>query len=136
MRKEAWKYLLGFFPFDLTDIERMELRDQRESEYWSMKNQWQSFTPDQERRFSKWRELKHLISKHVKLKVNIRVILTVYFPPDKDVLRTDRDNLLFNDPDSPKLVQLEDILKTYVMYNFDLGMKYYVLIHVTVYGKK
>jgi hypothetical protein len=29
---------------------------------------------------------------------------------------------LFNDPDSPKLVQLEDILKTYVMYNFDLGM--------------
>ena len=40
---------------------------------------------------------------------------------DKDVLRTDQDHPLFNDPDSPKLVQLEDILKTYVMYNFDLG---------------
>ena len=40
---------------------------------------------------------------------------------DKDVLHTDRDHPLFSDPDSPKLVQLEDILKTYVMYNFDLG---------------
>ena len=46
---------------------------------------------------------------------------TVKFPSDKDVLRTDRDHPLFNGPDSPKLVQLEDILKTYVMYNFDLG---------------
>ena len=63
MRKEAWKYLLGFFPFELTDIERMELREKKESEYWTMKNQWQLFTEDQEKRFSKWRELKHLISK-------------------------------------------------------------------------
>ena len=63
VRKEAWKYLLGFYPFEMTDIERMELRERRESEYWTMKNQWQSFTPDQENRFAKWRELKHLISK-------------------------------------------------------------------------
>lgn len=41
---------------------------------------------------------------------------------DKDVLRTDRELPLFNDAESPKLVQLEDILKTYTMYNFDLGM--------------
>ena len=64
VRKEAWKYLLCFFPYELTDIERMELREKRESEYWTMKNQWQSFTPDQERRFAKWREVKHLISKY------------------------------------------------------------------------
>ena len=63
MRKEAWKYLLGFYPFEMTDIERMELRERKESEYWTIKNQWQSFTPDQENRFAKWRELKHLISK-------------------------------------------------------------------------
>ena len=62
MRKEAWKYLLGFYPFEMTDIERMELRERRESKYWTIKNQWQSFTPDQENRFAKWRELKHLIS--------------------------------------------------------------------------
>ena len=35
-----------------------------EEQYWTMKNQWQSFTPDQENRFAKWRELKHLISKY------------------------------------------------------------------------
>ncbi|MCG8625061.1 MAG: hypothetical protein MJE68_24060, partial [Proteobacteria bacterium] len=63
VRKEAWKYLLGFYPFEMTDIERMELRERKESEYWTIKNQWQSFTPDQENRFAKWRELKHLISK-------------------------------------------------------------------------
>lgn len=34
---------------------------------------------------------------------------------------------MFNDPDSPKLVQLEDILKTYVMYNFDLGTVYFIM---------
>ena len=39
VRKEAWKYLLGFYPFEMTDIERMELRERRESEYWTMKNQ-------------------------------------------------------------------------------------------------
>ena len=35
-----------------------------EEQYWTTKNQWQSFTPDQENRFAKWRELKHLISKY------------------------------------------------------------------------
>ena len=63
VRKEAWKYLLGFYPYDLTDIERMELRESKEKEYWTMKNQWQAFTEDQEKRFTKWREVKHLISK-------------------------------------------------------------------------
>lgn len=54
-------------PFDLTDIERMELRETKEKDYWRMKAQWEAFTQDQEKRFTKWRELKHLISK-LKLK--------------------------------------------------------------------
>ena len=82
VRKEAWRYLLNYFPFNSTDIERMELKEvhiaislththslslilskqQREKEYWQMKNQWQSFTEAQEKRFSKWREAKTLIS--------------------------------------------------------------------------
>lgn len=40
---------------------------------------------------------------------------------DKDVLRTDRDLPMYNDVSSVKLIQLEHILRTYVMYNFDLG---------------
>ena len=39
----------------------------------------------------------------------------------RDVIRADRDLPLFQDPNSPKLVQLEHILRTYVMYNVDLG---------------
>ena len=37
------------------------------------------------------------------------------------MFRTDRELPMFKDPNSPKLVQLEHILRTYVMYNFDLG---------------
>jgi hypothetical protein len=102
VRKEAWRYLLNYFPFNSTDIERMELQLQREKEYWKMKSQWQSFTASQEQRFSKWREAKVLIN--------------------KDVLRTDREVDMFRDSKSHRLTQLEDILRTYVMYNFDLGM--------------
>ena len=62
LRKEVWRYLLNYFPFDMTDIERMEMRRRKEREYWTMKKQWQSFTEDQENRFTKWREAKQLIS--------------------------------------------------------------------------
>lgn len=57
-----WRYLLNYFPFDMTDIERMEMRRRKEREYWTMKKQWKSFTEDQENRFTKWREAKQLIS--------------------------------------------------------------------------
>ena len=46
----------------MTEIERMEIRRNKEKEYWAMKQQWQSFTPEQENRFTKWREAKVLIS--------------------------------------------------------------------------
>ena len=58
MRKEAWKYLLSYYLLDITDIERMEIRERKEREYWQ---QWQAFTPDQETRFTRWRETKRLI---------------------------------------------------------------------------
>ena len=60
-----WKYLLRYYPFEVTDIERMELREEKEKAYWIMKQQWKAFTPDQESRFHKWREVKHLISECV-----------------------------------------------------------------------
>ena len=45
----------------------------------------------------------------------------VFLCPDKDVLRTDREFPLYRSLNNPKIQQLEDILRTYVMYNFDLG---------------
>ena len=45
----------------------------------------------------------------------------LFFPSDKDVLRTDRDVDSYKQRDSVKLIQLENLLRTYAMYNFDLG---------------
>ena len=121
MRKEAWKYLLNFYPFEMTDIERMELREAKEKEYWTMKQQWQAFTPHQENHFMRWRETKRLISTfHVFL--SLSKFTVCFFFSDKDVLRTDRDYPAFTSISCPKMQQMEDILRTYTMYNFDLGM--------------
>lgn len=40
---------------------------------------------------------------------------------DKDVKRTDRAMEFFSGDDNPNLVKLQDILMTFIMYNFDLG---------------
>jgi len=40
---------------------------------------------------------------------------------DKDVNRTDRIVSFFSGDNNDKLQQLNDILMTYMMYNFDLG---------------
>lgn len=42
-------------------------------------------------------------------------------PSDKDVTRTDRELPFFAGDSSRNLQTLQDILMTYVMYNFDLG---------------
>ena len=49
---------------------------------------------------------------------------------DKDVFRTDREVDMYKKSDSLSLVQLEDILTTYVIYNVDLGNH---IIGVTMY---
>lgn len=66
-----------------------------------MKLQWRSMTEGQEARFSEYRDRKSLV--------------------EKDVNRTDRTHPFFAGDNNPNLVVLQDILMTYVMYNFDLG---------------
>ena len=61
LRREVWKYLLGYFKFDATDIERMESQKTKGDQYEVIKKQWKSFLPEQERHWHKWRELKHLV---------------------------------------------------------------------------
>lgn len=65
LRKEAWKYLLNYYPFGMSDLERMEHRRDKEAEYWNMKSQWKAFSAAQEKRFSSWREHKTLISERL-----------------------------------------------------------------------
>lgn len=101
LRYEVWKYLLNYYPWEATNAERIELRKKKTEEYFAMKLQWRSMTPGQENRFADYRDRKSLI--------------------EKDVNRTDRTHPYYYGDNNAHLVQLYDILMTYVMYNFDLG---------------
>nr|XP_034174028.1 TBC1 domain family member 15 isoform X2 [Osmia lignaria] len=101
LRFEVWKFLLNYYPWESTQIERLELKKKKTDEYFMMKLQWRSMTATQENNFSDYRDRKSLI--------------------EKDVNRTDRTHPYYLGDNNPHLAQLYDILMTYVMYNFDLG---------------
>lgn len=101
IRSEVWKYLLGYYSWDSTLKKRQEERKRKVDDYFRMKLQWKTISPDQERRFSVLRERKGLI--------------------EKDVNRTDRTQKFFSGDRNQNLQVLYDILMTYCLYNFDLG---------------
>uniref|UniRef100_A0A8C7KLD8 TBC1 domain family member 15 n=1 Tax=Oncorhynchus kisutch TaxID=8019 RepID=A0A8C7KLD8_ONCKI len=100
VRKEAWKFLLGYYPWDSTYDERKGQQRRKTDEYFRMKLQWKSVSEEQERRNSRLRDCRSLI--------------------EKDVNRTDRTNRFYEGIDNPGLVLLHDVLMTYCMYDFDL----------------
>lgn len=73
----------------------------KKDEYYNMKLQWKRMTKVQEANFSDYRERKSLI--------------------EKDVNRTDRTLEFYAGDNNANLQVLNDILMTYIMYNFDLG---------------
>ena len=101
LRREVWKYLLGYFKWDETREECLERQRRLNKEYFQMKLQWLSLSPVQEANFSNFRDRK------------VQII--------KDVLRTDRTLPFFAGENNPNGDLLQDILMTYVMYNFDVG---------------
>ncbi|KGN60701.1 TBC1 domain family member 15 [Cucumis sativus] len=101
LRKEVWAFLLGFHAYNSTYAEREYLQSIKRSEYLTIKNQWQSISPEQAKRFTKFKERKGLI--------------------EKDVVRTDRSLSFFDGDENPNVKLLHDILLTYSFYNFDLG---------------
>ncbi|KAE8797364.1 TBC1 domain family member 15 [Hordeum vulgare] len=101
LRKEVWKFLLGYHEYDSTQAEREYLAAMKREEYEAIKSQWKSISTTQAKRFTKFRERKGLI--------------------DKDVVRTDRSVPYYEGDDNPNVVVLRDILVTYSFYNFDLG---------------
>ncbi|XP_071697295.1 uncharacterized protein [Rutidosis leptorrhynchoides] len=101
LRKEIWPLLLGYLAYDSTYTERQQFMALKKSEYEKIKNQWQSISPEQARRFTKFRERKSLI--------------------EKDVVRTDRSVPFYEGDENPNVNLLHNILLTYSFYNFDLG---------------
>ncbi|KAB2024051.1 hypothetical protein ES319_D06G061100v1 [Gossypium barbadense] len=100
-RKEVWAILLGYHSYESTYAEREYQKSIKKTEYETIKNQWQSISPEQAKRFPKFRERKGLI--------------------EKDVVRTDRSLSFYDGDDNPNVNLLRDILLTYSFYNFDLG---------------
>lgn len=61
LRREVWKFLLNFYPWNSTRDERTELLKQRQNEYATMKLQWKSVTEQQKFRNATFRDRKSLI---------------------------------------------------------------------------
>ncbi|XP_060945395.1 TBC1 domain family member 17 [Limanda limanda] len=101
LRREIWKFLLGFYPWNSTTKEREDILRFKTDEYFRMKVQWKSVTEEQEMRNSLLRGYRSLI--------------------ERDVSRTDRHNTFFSGNNNPGLTLLNDVLMTYCMFNFDLG---------------
>ncbi|MBA0672471.1 hypothetical protein Goklo_023857 [Gossypium klotzschianum] len=101
LRKEVWAILLGYHTYESTYAERKHQRSIKKIEYETIKSQWQSISPAQAKRFTKFRERKGLI--------------------EKDVVRTDKSLSFYDGDDNPNVNLLRDILLTYSFYNFDLG---------------
>uniref|UniRef100_A0A8D3DM58 TBC1 domain family member 15 n=1 Tax=Scophthalmus maximus TaxID=52904 RepID=A0A8D3DM58_SCOMX len=101
LRRDVWKFLLGFYPWNSTAKEREDILRVKTDEYFRMKVQWKSVSEEQEMRNSLLRGYRSLI--------------------ERDVSRTDRHNTFFSGNDNPGLTLLNDVLMTYCMYNFDLG---------------
>jgi len=101
IRCDVWKFLLGFYDWNTSAEERTRIRKQKVDDYHRMKGQWRSISAEQEERFSAFRERKTQI--------------------EKDVSRTDRTHPFFAGDENRNVELLQDILMTYIMYDFDLG---------------
>uniref|UniRef100_A0A8D0PSK0 Rab-GAP TBC domain-containing protein n=1 Tax=Sus scrofa TaxID=9823 RepID=A0A8D0PSK0_PIG len=102
LRREAWKFLLGYLSWEGSAEEHKAHVRKKTDEYFRMKLQWKSVSPEQERRNSLLHGYRSLI--------------------ERDVSRTDRTNKFYEGPENPGLGLLNDILLTYCMYHFDLGL--------------
>ncbi|KAA0705741.1 TBC1 domain family member 17 [Triplophysa tibetana] len=60
-RKEVWKFLLGFYPWNSTTKEREDILRVKTDEYFRMKVQWKSVSEEQEMRNSLFRGHRSLI---------------------------------------------------------------------------
>ena len=93
--------MLGYYKWHQPSEVRETNRKARVEEYFRMKLQWKSMSEEQQNRFAAFRERKTQI--------------------EKDIGRTDRSHPFYLGDNNPNVALLEDILMTYVMYNFDLG---------------
>ena len=99
IRTEAWKFLLGFYPFDSTLQDRADIFVQRQHDYSILKTEWITAQEQEQQKDQKFTTDKYQI--------------------EKDVKRTDREDPCFDSDAGVK--KLYDVLVTYDYFNKDIN---------------
>ena len=113
MRRKLWPLILG-----LTDDWKVCEWDKLNMEYEHYQKQWQSILPDQEQRFTAFRERKSIVGKLFALL--IQAGFNHVSSSDRDVVRCDRSHPFYSDS-TENLDKLRRLLMAYIMYDFDTG---------------
>lgn len=136
VRKEAWLFLLGVYPWDSSSDERQALMNSKRDEYIRLKGAWwermiEGASTTEE--YDYWKEQRNRIGTLI---CDFDSFYSDKRSTEKDVHRTDRTIPLFAgediphpDPNSPfadtgtnvHLEQMKDMLLTYNEHNPDLG---------------
>ncbi|KAG9288362.1 hypothetical protein G9A89_021393 [Geosiphon pyriformis] len=113
IRVEVWKFFLGVFPWESSQVERENIFAAKSQEYWTLKREWWDSTDVQDD--ADFQEQKNRIEKDV-----IRTDRTVPFFKHEDIPHP--DPLSSSSPLTNKNLELmKDILMTYNFYNKNLG---------------
>ncbi|EDV27793.1 uncharacterized protein TRIADDRAFT_20890, partial [Trichoplax adhaerens] len=99
MRKEVWKFLLEYYPYDSTFEQRQELKLQRTKIYKSINDKRQGISGEEQKTF--YRKVECIV--------------------DKDVVRTDRSSQYYAGADNPHVQTLRRILLNYAIDNPVVG---------------
>ncbi|KRX45647.1 TBC1 domain family member 16 [Trichinella murrelli] len=99
LRREAWTFLLGVYPWNSTREQREHIRNDLFIEYQNIRKQ---------------RVKKHISQAHKNWK-------SIEQSVQKDVIRTDRDKLFYNGDENPNLEIMRNILLNYAIFNPQIG---------------
>jgi len=125
IRGEVWRFLLLLFPWDSTQEQRQQILQEKRKRYYEWKSIWKLIFREKEWKFSKLYDRAHAIEKDV-LRTDRSESFFAKKPAKNDLEELATENLPnVNDDnvryDNSNLVLLNDILLTYVLFNFDLG---------------
>ena len=104
LRKEVWKFLLGYLEYGATDAERQQTMASLRREYEELKAKWveaSSLTDEQDPTFQHYTQYSRKIA--------------------KDVHRTDQNEEYYSGKHNPRFTQMRELLLAYSFYDMELG---------------
>lgn len=122
VRKEAWLFMLGVYPWDTTSLEREQLKKTLENNYIEYKNNWVADL-EKQKNDEFWKDQKARIYKDLKRtdrEIELYAISKEENQADaaNNGVANEDDETLFN---NPNLLVLRDILFSYNEINVNLG---------------